>query len=114
MSDLAGGDQGALNDWSLEVCGRPLEAATPQMRFGEITAEPGGTLLRWWPYPGMTSYKIYRSTDPGLSTAFLDVTTEDPDNTDTSFVDTSANALTFYLVTGVGPQGEGPKGHFGD
>jgi len=114
VSDQAGGDQGALNDWSLEICGRPLEAATPQMRFREITREPGTTLLRWWPYPGLTSYKVYRSTDPALAAAFIDVTADDPDSTDTSFADASVDPLTFYLVTGLGPQGEGRKGHFGE
>ena len=44
----------------------------------------------------------------------LDVTAEDPDATDTLFLDTSAEPLLFYLVTGVGPNGEGPKGHFGE
>ena len=29
-------------------------------------------------------------------------------------VDTSTDPLACYLVTGVGPQGEGPKGHFGE
>ena len=114
VSDLAGGDVGTLNDWSLEICGRSIEAAPPGMRFREIGREPAGALLRWWPYPGLTSYKVYRSTDPGTAAAFIDVTAEDPDATDTVFQDTSADPLSCYLVTGVGPQGEGPKGHFGE
>ena len=32
---------------------------------------------------------------------------------DTLFVDPSAAPLLYYLVTGIGSQGEGPKGHFG-
>lgn len=114
VSDLAGGDTGSLNDWSLEICGRSVEAATPQMRLREVTVEPEGTRLSWWPYPGLTSYRVYRATDPDSAAAFSDVTAEDADNTDTSFQDTSLDPLTFYLVTGVGPQGEGPKGHFGE
>lgn len=114
VSDLAGGDTGLLNDWSLEICGRPIEAATPEMRFRELRRESGGTLVSWWPYPGLTSYRVYRSTDPALAAAFNDVTAEDPDDTDTSFQDASDAPLTFFLVTGVGSQGEGPKGHFGE
>jgi len=113
VSDLAGGDTGTLNGWSLEICGRPIEATPPRMRFRELTRTPGGALLRWWPYPGLTSYKIYRSTDASSAAAFVDVTAEDPDETDTLFQDSSAAPLTFYLATGVGPQGESPKGHFG-
>ena len=62
---------------------------------------------------GLDSYNIYRSVDPASAAAFIDVTVEDGDATDTSFLDTSADPLVFYLVTGVGGQGEGPKGHFG-
>ena len=114
VSDLAGGDTGSLNDWSLEICGRPIEATIPRMRFREVTLEPEGVLLRWWPYPGLTSYKVYRATDPGTAAAFSDVTAEDSDNTDTLFQDTSVAPLCFYLVTGVGPRGEGPMGHYGE
>ena len=40
------------------------------------------------------------------------MTAGDDDETDDSFVDASTDSLVFYLVTGTGPQGEGPKGHF--
>ena len=76
-------------------------------------AQPDGTLLTWWHYPGMQSYRVYRSDDPSSAAAFLDVTAEDDDPTDTSFLDTSVQPLAYYLITAVGPQGEGPKGHFG-
>ena len=111
---MAGGDTGSLDDWSLEICGRSIEATTPRMRIRECTLEPGGALLRWWPYPGLTSYRVYRSTDPSTAAAFIDVTAEDPDDTDTLFQDTSVDLQSFFMVTGVGPQGEGPKGHFGE
>jgi hypothetical protein len=83
------------------------------MRLRDVSVEPGGTRLRWWPYPGMSSYRVYRSTDPSAAAAFLDVSAEDSDATDTLFLDPSAAPLLYYLVTAVGPQGEGPKGHFG-
>jgi hypothetical protein len=97
----------------VEACGRPAEAATPEMRLRDFTSGPGGALLRWWPYPGMTSYRVYRSTDPSSAAAFLDVTAEDPDPTDVEFLDTTGAPLLYYLITAVGPQGEGPQGHFG-
>jgi subtilisin-like proprotein convertase family protein len=114
VRDGGTGDVGSLQAWSLELCGRPIEAATPEMRFRTISLEPDGALLRWWPYPGLQSYRIYRSVDPSASAAFLDVTGEDGDPSDTSFKDASSDSLTYYLVTGVGPTGEGPKGHFGE
>ena len=106
-------DNGTLNAWSLELCGRPAEETTPEMRLRELERRQDGVLLSWWQYPGLTSYRVYRSTDASSAAAFVDVTSEDNDAGDTSFLDTSNDALVFFLVTGVGPQGEGPKGHFG-
>ena len=62
----------------------------------------------------LSAYRVYRSTDPASAAAFIDVTSADDDDTDTFFLDNSAESTVFYLVTGVGPQGEGPKGHFGE
>ena len=62
----------------------------------------------WWPYPGLTSYRVYRATDPSLPANFSDVTAEDADPTDTLFDDTSADPISYFLVTGVGRNGEGP------
>ena len=70
-------------------------------------------MLDWWPYPGMTGYRVYRSTDPSSAALFDDVTAEDDDVTDTRFEDRSPESLVFYLVTGIGTNGEGPLGHFG-
>jgi subtilisin-like proprotein convertase family protein len=113
VADLAGGDTGSLNSWTLEIGGRSVETTTPQMRLRDLAVDGTGVTLRWWTYPGLDSYKVYRATDPSSAAAFLDVTAQDPDATDTQFVDNSADALVFYLVTGVGPNGEGAKGHFG-
>jgi subtilisin-like proprotein convertase family protein len=114
IRDTAGGDTGTLNSWGIDIDGHPLEASTPEMRFKELSVEAGEVRLEWWPYPGVTSYGVYRSTDPSDGAMFLDVTPDDPDDTDTTFTETPAEALVFYLVTGYGPLGEGPKGHFGE
>jgi subtilisin-like proprotein convertase family protein len=106
-------NNGSLEGWSIEICGYPAEP-TPELRFRDLAAKEGGVELRWWEYPGLWSYRIYRSTDPSTAAAFADVTSEDPVDTDGRFLDGSTDALVYYLVTGVGPQGEGPKGHFGE
>jgi carboxypeptidase D len=113
VNDGVPGNGGLLNDWSLETCGRPFESAPPEMRLRAVSAEPGGVTLDWWVYPGLTSYRVYRSSDPSSAAAFVDVTGEDPDDSDTAFKDTTTDPVSFWLVTGVGPSGEGPKGHFG-
>jgi carboxypeptidase D len=107
-------NQGRLDAWSLELCGRPIEAETPEMRLRDVDAAAEGVRLRWWPYPGLHSYRVYRSTDPSSPGAFVDVTAEDVDPADTAFTDASTEPVVYWLVTGVGPQGEGPKGHFGE
>lgn len=107
-------NNGSLEAWSLEVCGVPAEATTPEMRFRDLERTGGGALLEWWTYPGLSSYRVYRSTDPSSAAGFVDVTAEDGDTGDTVFFDTSTEALSYFLVTGVGQQGEGPKGHFGE
>ncbi|NIM61211.1 MAG: hypothetical protein GTO30_06005 [Acidobacteria bacterium] len=45
--------------------------------------------------------------------AFADVSAEDADPSDTRFDDLSADPVPFFPVTGVGPNGESVKGHFG-
>jgi hypothetical protein len=83
------------------------------MKFNDLSVQPDGVTLEWWPFPGLTSYKVYRATNPSAVENFLDVTAEDGDDGDLQFKDASTDPLVFYIVTGVGPQGEGPKGHFG-
>ncbi len=100
---------GSLSGWSVRACGRPFEAATPEMRLREVARTPGGARLSWWPYPGMTSYRVYRSTAPVPRASFVDVTGEDTNPADTAFEDATAAPLVLWLVTGVGPAGEGPK-----
>jgi subtilisin-like proprotein convertase family protein len=109
ITDHAGSDTGTLNAWGVEICGRPADAATPEMRLRDLDVLPGGVQLRWWVYPGMLRYKVYRSDDASSSEAFVDITAEDDDDTDMVFLDTSTAPLSYYLVTGVGPTGEGPR-----
>lgn len=108
-------DGGAIDGWSLDIEGRPEETTTPELKLRDVVYEGSGKIrLSWWEYPGLTSYRVYRSTDPSSAAAFVDVTGLDPNTSDTIFDDTTVNPIDFYLVTGVGPNGEGPKGHFGE
>ena len=114
VHDAESGDTGSLDAFELELCGRPFEARPPEMRFRGARREGQAARLDWWPYPGLDSYRVYRATDPSAAAAFADVTAEDGDATDTTFLDGSDAPLVFFLVSGVGPRGEGPLGHFGD
>jgi subtilisin-like proprotein convertase family protein len=107
VTDSIPSNTGTLNAWSVQVCGRPFEAAPPEMRLRAVTKEPGSVVLDWWPYPGLLGYHVYRSTSP-LAASFEDVTAEDPDATDTRFEDATDESLLFYQVRGVGVSGEGP------
>lgn len=99
---------GTLTGWSLEVCGRPFETSLPPMRLREVTKiADGSAVLTWWPYAGTTRYKVYRSGDPHVPGSFVDVTPSDGDATDATFQDTAPGDL-YWLVSGVGPTGEGP------
>jgi carboxypeptidase D len=108
VADDVPANAGTLNGWTLEVCGRPFEASLPPMRIGGVAkAADGGADVSWWPYPGVASYKVYRSPDPRVVGSFADVTTEDARTSDTSFHDVSSGDL-YWLVSGVGSNGEGP------
>lgn len=99
---------GTLNGWSVDVCGRPFEASLPAMRLRDVArANGGGSDLSFWPYPSASRYKIYRSPDPRAPGSFVDVTSEDGNDADTAFHDASAGDV-YWLVSGIGPNGEGP------
>jgi hypothetical protein len=70
-------------------------------------AVDGGADVSFWPYPNADHYKVYRSPDPRTAGSFADVTGEDADASDTTFHDTAAGDV-YWLVSGVGPGGEGP------
>jgi subtilisin-like proprotein convertase family protein len=108
VSDDVPLNTGTLTGWSLEVCGRPFEAALPPMRIRDVARNADGSVtLAWWPYPGATHYEVYRSTDPRAAGSFLNVTGEGADPTDTAFHDATGGDV-YWLVSGVGPSGEGP------
>jgi subtilisin-like proprotein convertase family protein len=114
VTDAVPVNTGTLNNWSLEVCGRPFEARPPEMMLRAVTRSANKVVLDWWPYPGLTSYKVYRGTDVRAAASFTDVTAQDPNPADTLFEDSTAAApLLSYIITGVSPRGEGPWGHYG-
>jgi len=113
VSDSVLINTGSLADWSLDVCSLPSEVTTPEMRFRRFGHFAGAVRAEWWPYPGLSGYRVYRSTDASSAAAFIDVTSEDGDSADTVFDDHSTASLVFFLVTGEGTQGEGAMGHFG-
>jgi carboxypeptidase D len=107
VADQANGDVGTVNSWSVELCGHAA-GPMPEMRLRDVAIEGGAVRLNWWPYPGALSYRVYRSSNPSSLASFTQVT----DTTNPTFLDTSTGSpLTCWLVTAVGPQGEGPKGH---
>ena len=107
VNDGVPANTGVLNSWSVEVCGRPFESTTPEIRVRDVLRAGAQTVLSWWPYPGLTSYTVYRSTSPAPG-GFVNVTASDANPADTAFTD-SAGGTQYYLVSGVGPAGEGPK-----
>ena len=114
VGDGVPGNTGTLNAWSVEACGRPFETSPPEMKFRAFSRDPSGSVvLDWWGYPGIDSYRVYRSSSPSAAASFADVTLEDLDPTDTRFRDTSTERILYWIVTGVSSGGEGPWGHFG-
>jgi subtilisin-like proprotein convertase family protein len=109
ISDGVPANPGVLRGWSVEACGRPFEASTPEMRFRDVTRAGGQVTFRWWQYPGVTSYRVYRSSSPASPASFVDVSAEDADTTDTAFGQAEAGTTFYFLVSGVGPGGEGPR-----
>ena len=110
VRDLAPGNTGSLDGFALELCSRPYETRPPELRFRTVERQGQAVRLDWWPYPGLDSYRVYRSSDPSAAAAFANVTAADDDPTDTTFLDASPGPLLFYLVTGVGWNGESPLG----
>jgi subtilisin-like proprotein convertase family protein len=113
VGDGVPGSTGTLNAWSVEVCGRPFEARPPEARLVGGSRRDGIGVIEWWPYPGLSGYRVYRSASPSQAAAFADVTSADPDPTDTAFPDPTDAPVLYYIVTGVSPRDEAPWGHFG-
>ena len=79
----------------------------------DVSRSVDDVLLSWWDDPVCLDFRVWRSSDPSQAGYFVDVTGEDADPTDTSFLDTSGDPLLFFIVEGRGPDGYGPWGHFG-
>ncbi len=90
------------------ACGIPDE-----VRITSVTREDGKTVLRWWDDPVAAHYRAWRSNDPSSADNFSDVTSEDDDDTDAVFRDGTDAGFACWIVQGVGPDGDGPWGHYG-
>ena len=100
---------GSLRNWSVKVCGRPFDPGTPEIKLGELSKVGSDLVMSWWAYPGLTSYRVYRSPGPQPRAGFDDATSSDPDATDARFTEPLEGETAFFLITGVGPNGEGPR-----
>ena len=69
-------------------------------------------ILQWLEDQVASDYIIRRSSDPTNAGAFLDVTIEDGQPTDTLFRDRSDGSPLFWIVQGNGPKGGGLWGHY--
>jgi subtilisin-like proprotein convertase family protein len=109
VNDGVPSNTGSIRQWSVRLCGRPFETSTPEIRLAGVAKRDGSVALSWWPYPGLTSYRVYRADAPGSRSGFTDVTASDDDATDLGFSEPLPGESHYYLVTGVGPNGEGPR-----
>jgi hypothetical protein len=96
-----------------QVCDAHSCAVPGEVRLEDVYRDGGDTVLEWWDDPVCTEFRVWRSDDPTREEAFTDVTGEDPDPTDTRFRDASGGSFQCWIVQGVGPDGDGPWGHFG-
>jgi subtilisin-like proprotein convertase family protein len=89
------------------ACGIPGEVKLTAM------SKAGGEVhLEWWENPLCIDHRIWRSSDPGSAGGFVDVTGEDPDSTDCLFNDSSGGSVIYWIIEGIGPDGDGPWGHY--
>jgi hypothetical protein len=106
IDDVAVSTEGQTCDG--QPCGIPGEVQ------GVLVGEPGGQVtVSWLPDVVALEYRVWRSDDPSQASSFQDASSEDPDTTDTSFTCQAAGSFLSYLVTSIGPDGEGGWGHFG-
>jgi hypothetical protein len=90
------------------ACGVPGEVALSTVAKVGTDVELG-----WWDDPVCTQFRVWRSSDPTGAGQFSDVTAEDADPTDATFRDSSGGDLIYWIIEAVGPDGDGPWGHFG-
>ena len=89
-------------------CGVPGE-----VKITSVGKDAGDVVLEWWDDPLCLEFGVFRSAAPSQPGAFDDVTSEDPDPTDTLFHDASGGPFLGWIIEGRGPDGAGPWGHFG-
>ncbi len=105
-------NSGSLRNWSLKVCGRPFDPATPEIKLADFSKVGTDLRMNWWAYPGLASYRVYRASSLQPRASFTDATGSDADPTDARFTETlegDPGETIYFLVTGVGPNGEGPR-----
>ncbi|UCF67781.1 MAG: hypothetical protein JSV80_00320 [Acidobacteriota bacterium] len=99
---------------AFEACDASACGVPNEVELTSVTLDGDDTLLAWWDDPVAVRYRVYRSIDPnGGEDSFDDVTSLDDDDTDASFRDPTDAPFACWIVQGVGPDGDGPWGHFG-
>ena len=79
--------------------------AATTVTFGAGRGQPGPVRRAVIPVSG---------DDTALPKLLHDPDVEEDDPSDRRFEDSTAGNALYWLVTGVGPRGEGRKGHFGE
>jgi len=99
-----------LEDASCDAhpCGVPGEVL-----LTAVSKNMDDVLLEWGTDPVCLDFRVWRSSDPHQAGSYVDVTMEDPDPSDASFLDTTGGSVLYWIIQGHGPDGDGPWGHYG-
>lgn len=100
-------------DSNEEVCDGHACGIPGEMRVTGVSRDGADVLLEWWADPLCLEFRVWRSADASSQSSFADVSAEDPDPSDTQFRDSSSGSLLYWIIQGVGPDGDGPWGHYG-
>jgi subtilisin-like proprotein convertase family protein len=95
-----------------ELCDAHLCGVPGEVTLTQVSKQGEDVLLEWRGDMLCIDYGVWRASDPTSPAGFADVTVEDPDPTDTLFLDTSGGDLLYWIVIGHGPEGDGPWGHY--
>jgi uncharacterized repeat protein (TIGR01451 family) len=95
-----------------ELCDDHLCGVPDEVTLSSVSKQSEEVILQWRGDILCLEYRIWRSSDPTTQGAFEDVTSEDPDPCDTTYVDGSNGDLLYWIVVGRGPEGDGPWGHY--
>lgn len=90
-----------------QACGIPGEAKNVQ-----VARSGSQAVVTWWADPLALTFKVWRSSDPQAAANFTDVTGEDPNPADSEFRDANPGPFLCWIIQAVGPDGQGPWGHF--